>query len=637
MSILKHESINKIKVLILLLFLFVLPAQAAVRTITYETGNGRIREGESAVSNYTASVVSSLSRPFTIALIPDTQNISFNNTNVFTQMTYWLQTNAEALNLAAVLALGDCVEHQGSSNAEWFVASNAYSLITNVPVEVPPGNHDYDAFAPRDLTHFNTYFTEGFYTNRSWFSGDFYEAGHRENVYCLVTNGTTKLLLFALEFGPTTNTLQWVTNIAAQYPQHDVYLVTHNYLMPDGTRNSDALGDPYTPASYGITNGADGVGIWENLKTVQNLRMIACGHQLQLDGDPAYESHSLALGTHGNWVNQVFVNYQQFAGVAAIALLTVYPDTGQIEERTWNVEPAVWTDTLGGKYTMPSKMSGQAPGSTFTNGNGVALSIDEKGILSISTSNSTSSTTTTVGINDDLVLYWPFSETSGTTTTDATTNAFTGTLTSSTMITNGVLGHGLDFISGSSQQVAASSTATVSGLTNLTVAVWFKTTNNISGSVDMIAKHAGSVNGEFQLALTGNSNILFTVINASGSRVDMTPNSTTYNDGYWHLATGTYDGATMRTWLDGQCLGTASQTGSVKSYATVLRVGAYNGGQYFNGQMDEVKIWSRGLQTNEVAAIWLAGGMGANTNVVYSSGGATNTLIFRGGILKNVQ
>lgn len=424
-----------------------------------------------------------------------------------------------------------------------------------------------------------------------------------------------KCYFFALEFGPTTNTLQWVTNIAGQYPDHDVYVVTHNYLMPDGTRNSAELGDPYTPASYGLTDGADGVGIWENLKTIKNLRMIAGGHQLQLDGDPLYEAHSVALGTQGNWVNQIFINYQQFAGVATIALLNINPITGEIKERTYNVEPATYVDNLGGNYTIPFSMSGDAPVESYTAGTGINFSTpDAKGIVTISSDASASGNVSSVGLNDDLLLYWPFSETSGTTTTDATTNAFTGTLTSSTMITNGVLGRGLNFISASSQKVTASSTATVSGLTNLTLSVWFKTTDNISGSVDLIAKTAGSTNGEFQLALSGNSNILFTIINASSSRVDMTPTSSSYNDGLWHLAAATYDGATMKTWLDGQCLGSSAQTGIIKSYATALVIGAYASGQYFNGNLDEVKIWSRALGTNEISAIWQAGGRGSVTN-----------------------
>lgn len=184
----------------ILFFLFslliVCNLKAATGVITYDTDSENINRGSNAVRKAINNIVGSGS--FTIALIPDTQNISFNNTNVFAQMTTWLETNRTALNLVAVLGLGDCVEHQGTSEPEWGVASNAYNLITNVPTLVPPGNHDYDTFSPRDLTHFNTYFTEGFYTNRSWFDGDFYQSGHRENVYCLATNGNIKMLFFCI-------------------------------------------------------------------------------------------------------------------------------------------------------------------------------------------------------------------------------------------------------------------------------------------------------------------------------------------------------------------------------------------------------------------------------------------------------
>ena len=83
-------------------------------------------------------------------------------------------------------------------------------------------------------------------------------------------------------------------------------------------------------------------------------------------------------------------------------------------------------------------------------------------------------------------------------------------------------------------------------------------------------------------------------------------------DGNWHLAAGTYDGATVRFYLDGAEIasGTASQQhirydlpDNSKFY-----IGAYRGQceLRFNGDVDEVRIFNRALSAAEVQSIFRA-------------------------------
>ena len=71
--------------------------------------------------------------------------------------------------------------------------------------------------------------------------------------------------------------------------------------------------------------------------------------------------------------------------------------------------------------------------------------------------------------------------------------------------------------------------------------------------------------------------------------------------GRWtHLAL-TYDGANLRFYVDGALTGATPTTGSIASSATALTIGSdpfY--GQYYNGLIDEIRIYSTALTQAQV-------------------------------------
>jgi hypothetical protein len=74
--------------------------------------------------------------------------------------------------------------------------------------------------------------------------------------------------------------------------------------------------------------------------------------------------------------------------------------------------------------------------------------------------------------------------------------------------------------------------------------------------------------------------------------------------GKWvHLA-GTFDGATMRIYVDGELRGTMPRPGPVKPNGFHLCLGSYEVGHaaHFTGLLDEVRIYSRALPAAEIAA-----------------------------------
>jgi hypothetical protein len=83
--------------------------------------------------------------------------------------------------------------------------------------------------------------------------------------------------------------------------------------------------------------------------------------------------------------------------------------------------------------------------------------------------------------------------------------------------------------------------------------------------------------------------------------------------GAWHHLAGTYDGASVKLYVDGQLVAAEyGTTGAIRTTADDLFIGsrgpgtAFSAGDYFHGVLDEVAIYNRALNATEVGS--LAGG-----------------------------
>jgi hypothetical protein len=101
--------------------------------------------------------------------------------------------------------------------------------------------------------------------------------------------------------------------------------------------------------------------------------------------------------------------------------------------------------------------------------------------------------------------------------------------------------------------------------------------------------------------------------------VDPTVSATPVNDGGFHHAAVTYDGANEVVFLDGVAIGGSSFVQQVYAGSYQYQIGtgysanwpAGNGGWYsFNGLLDEVSLYNRALSSDEVASIYAAGSAG---------------------------
>jgi len=122
--------------------------------------------------------------PVTIVVLPDTQYYSVAYPDVFAGQTSWILGQKAALNIAAVLHVGDIVD--GDTQDQWTVASTAMRALDGfVPYVLVPGNHDTDS--DRN-TMIDTYFGPA---SMPWITGTMI-AGQIENNYALLDIGPQK-------------------------------------------------------------------------------------------------------------------------------------------------------------------------------------------------------------------------------------------------------------------------------------------------------------------------------------------------------------------------------------------------------------------------------------------------------------
>src|SRR5262249_52367666 len=71
----------------------------------------------------------------------------------------------------------------------------------------------------------------------------------------------------------------------------------------------------------------------------------------------------------------------------------------------------------------------------------------------------------------------------------------------------------------------------------------------------------------------------------------------------WTHVAATYDGSLVRLYVNGNQVSSQSCVGSIITSSGVLRIGGNSfWGEYFNGLIDEVRIYNRALSGSEITA-----------------------------------
>jgi hypothetical protein len=203
-----------------------------------------------------------------------------------------------------------------------------------------------------------------------------------------------------------------------------------------------------------------------------------------------------------------------------------------------------------------------------------------------------------VANGDGLVAAYAFDEGAGATVTDLSGNGNHGIATNADWAT-GKYGKAISFGAGSLVSVPDNSLLDITG--NLTLEAWVYPTNAASAWQNVILK--GGPNTVLSYILNGAGMPGFApsfYVNVAASGVFST--GTLPLNAWTHLA-GTYDGSTMKIYINGALAGSAPQTGALAASSDGLYIGGNPyWGHNFTGLIDEVRIYNRSLAPSEIQA-----------------------------------
>ncbi|PYR76157.1 MAG: hypothetical protein DMF87_18785 [Acidobacteria bacterium] len=196
------------------------------------------------------------------------------------------------------------------------------------------------------------------------------------------------------------------------------------------------------------------------------------------------------------------------------------------------------------------------------------------------------------------VASYAFSEAMGTTTADVSGNGNAGTLIApSPWTTSGRYGNGL-LLAGGLQGVRVASAASLNVSSALTIESWIYPTS--IAAYPKLVYRDGAPGSPYNLALAfGNGTVVFGITTTAGSFNVFGYTAVAANT--WSHVAATYDGATMRVYVNGVLFGSAAASGTIVEVTRDLWLGRAPWGEGFTGRLDEVRVYDRALSPAEIA------------------------------------
>jgi hypothetical protein len=197
-----------------------------------------------------------------------------------------------------------------------------------------------------------------------------------------------------------------------------------------------------------------------------------------------------------------------------------------------------------------------------------------------------------------LVAAYSFENGSGTSLTDVTGKGHTGTIREAVWTTTGKNGKALKF-DGVNDWVTINDAADLRLTTGMTLEAWVNPTST-SGwrTVLMKEKSAGLVYGLYTNSDTNRPSVhVFT-----SGETDTRGTAQVATNAWTHLAS-TFDGATLRLYVNGTLVSSKAVSGSMTSSTSALHIGGNAiWGEWFAGQIDDVRIYNAPLSAVQITA-----------------------------------
>ena len=198
-----------------------------------------------------------------------------------------------------------------------------------------------------------------------------------------------------------------------------------------------------------------------------------------------------------------------------------------------------------------------------------------------------------------LVGAWAFDEGTGATTADSSGRGNSGTVTGASWTTQGRYGNALSF-NGTNSTVRVADSASLDLTTAMTLSAWIRPTASQSGwrtilqrEVDAYFLNAGNSDGPLRPSGGG----------TLGGSTQYLSGPTANPVNAWTYVALTYDGATLRVFVNGTQVASRATTGAIQTTNNPLWIGGNSPyGEYFQGLIDEVRVYDRALAQADIQA-----------------------------------
>lgn len=376
-----------------------------------------------------------------------------------------------------------------------------------------------------------------------------------------------------------------------------------NRVSDLGTMTS-ALGVYTTDQSNGSLGSASTVYV----SIADPTATSTAGDQCQGLGLPSlpstYSYHCAASSTFRNANGQgwIPVNFSSVSFGSPLGSLAVDP-VNQSSSREY------YTYTTNGtqfEFTAPMESQKYGLGGSndlISNDGGTLASVYEKG--------------TKLGLepldygDSSLVGFWSFEEGSSSVAYDYSGSNATGTWTGTATGTNGYysagkVGSWAGAFDGASTYVRTSWTPNVIG--GITLSAWVKLSTTIVSQESLYGSPGGSSASEIRLSANGLGDIALGGYSNGVNAYRDFPFGVA-SSGIWYFVTVTFDGTTVRAYNNGSLIGSQSLSAPPATWGSNLAIGRrdMSNGQYFNGLIDDVRIYNRALSAAQIAAMYAGG------------------------------
>lgn len=296
------------------------------------------------------------------------------------------------------------------------------------------------------------------------------------------------------------------------------------------------------------------------------------------------------------------INYISVSAAPPIANFTATPTSGAAPLST------KFTNTSTGVITSYAWSFGDGSTSTASNPTYMYSKAGTYTVKLTTTGPAGSNTKTQTGYikvaaastSTGLVAAYNFEEASGTTVFDASGKGNHGTISGATRSQWGKFGSTLYF-DGTNDWVTINDSASLDLAAGMTLEAWIFPTDTMDDWRCVLLKERDG--GQAYSLLANSSSNQPSAVVRIGNVDHILPGGPRLTPRSWaHLAV-TYDGVTERLYINGNQVSSKTLSGSIQASNGVLRIGGNSiQGNFFKGQIDEVRIYNRALTASEIQA-----------------------------------